>query len=662
MITLTHPHRRGQRDGTGGWTALLVAAIVSLTLGFAPAVATPSMAPALAESEGSEGLCAVVALSPLALGGGGLSFGPSSSALGDTTPLASGGRAASCVPLPADSGSTGVSDREGQGQEPVPCVEVPGVDDKCEAWVAAYDTSRSFPDGGIAVDSRTNRVYQTGTIWSGRCASDPRYICTDFVTTAYDADGNQLWEVRRDGPAGDYDQARDVELSPDGKVVYVTGYQDWGWVEGNMVLVAYDAETGAELWSSVYHDPTSRHVDTAGYHIALSPDGQQVYVTGWHHDVTTLVEEEREARDVLTVAFDAATGTQLWNARYDGPRKLGVDWEEPLDMTVSPDGTRAYVTAISVGRLGAEHFEGDTWDVIHAQDYATVAYNLLPPKEPGDPELGAELWAERFDGAGLFDSPTGGITVSLDGSHVFVTGVSAQGHTGALNVPLFDWVTLAYDAVTGVEVWRQHHRGDEGEDLGQTWNVSRGLAMSPNGDRLYVAGTVDSVFSDYRSVIPSPTGSGKFRVVAYDTATGAESMTATYSNPIPAPANQNLLFGMGVSPDGETVYLVGDTPSSGLAGPYQLAHSAQDPVITTVAFDSSNGSRRWVSRSDPGMEMKWAATAYSRQLGNPGKAFVVSDDGRRIYVSGYAAYGGIEGCPELNRCEGGFRLLAYDAG
>jgi PQQ enzyme repeat len=51
--------------------------------------------------------------------------------------------------------------------------------------------------------------------------------------------------------------------------------------------------------------------------VATSPDGTRVFVTG-------TVEQKGDFGDIETVAYDAATGNELWAARTTGPPARSV--------------------------------------------------------------------------------------------------------------------------------------------------------------------------------------------------------------------------------------------------------------------------------------------------------------------------------------------------
>jgi WD40 repeat protein len=172
----------------------------------------------------------------------------------------------------------------------------------------------------------------------------------DYATIAYDAaTGVQLWTARYDGPANSYDYAYSVAASLDGSKVFVTGPSFGGTdTSCDYATIAYDAATGGVLWTVRYNGPGG--FDSA-YVVAASPDGSRVFVTGQSFGGTGT------GGDYATIAYDAATGAELWTARYNGPSN-GEDYA--YAVAASPDGSKVFVTGFS--------------DRASSSDYVTIAY------------------------------------------------------------------------------------------------------------------------------------------------------------------------------------------------------------------------------------------------------------------------------------------------
>jgi len=129
--------------------------------------------------------------------------------------------------------------------------------------------------------------------------------------------GAQLWAKRYNGPGNGADQANAEAVSPDGNTVFVTGYSQ-GTTSTDYATVAYDTATGNRLWAERYDGP-SHYIDQASS-VAVSPDGKMVFVTGYSYG------NAHVEADYATIAYSAATGQKLWVARYGGPFKTtGVD-------------------------------------------------------------------------------------------------------------------------------------------------------------------------------------------------------------------------------------------------------------------------------------------------------------------------------------------------
>jgi DNA-binding beta-propeller fold protein YncE len=321
-------------------------------------------------------------------------------------------------------------------------------------WTRTYDGSGGASDeaSSLAVSPDGTRVFVTGTTYSS--SAD-----TDYATLAYDATtGATLWAMRTSRPGWDYPNA--VAASPDGSTVFVTGKG-----QGDYATVAYDAATGSTRWTTLY-GASGRGGEA--HSLAVSPDGTRVFATGWIYPEFSAPLAHYD--DYATVAYDATTGAIVWTDLYDP----GHSKDLAHATSVSPDGTRVFVT-------------GESEMPATRKDYATIAY---------DAATGGRLWVRRFTGlGGKREDEAYALGVSPDGDKVFVTGSSSTGYLASRIV------TLAYDAVSGSTLWLVPYDGpaDPADD------IPTSLAVSPDGARLFVAGSTSS----------SPPCEADFTTIAY---------------------------------------------------------------------------------------------------------------------------------------------------
>ena len=362
--------------------------------------------------------------------------------------------------------------------------------------------------------------------------------------------GDRLWEQRYSGPGFSLDDPRAVGVSPDGSKVFVTGQAggsdyDWG-------TVAYDAATGTQLWAKRYDGPA--HSPEGANALGVSPDGSKLFVTGPSAG-------SGSDFDYATVAYDAATGTQLWVTRYNGPANFE---DSAKALGVSPDGSSLFVTGSSFGSGSRS-------------DYATVAY---------DAATGTQLWVRRFNGATNRDDGAYALGVSPDGSRVFVTGTSAGSGVG-----FTDYLTVAYNAATGHRSWVKRYKGPANGD-----DTPFALGVSPDGSKLFVTGTSAGSGSDF-----------DYATVAYDAPTGTQLWVRRYNGPANADDGAKAV---GVSPDGSRVFVTGYSYMSNYD-------------FLTVAYNDATGTQLWVRRENG------PANGY-----DSGSALGVSPDGSRVFVTG----------------------------
>ena len=306
-----------------------------------------------------------------------------------------------------------------------------------QEWLARYPGLRNNLNvaEALSVDS-LGHVYVTGT------SAGPRGV-TDYATVKYDAQGNELWVARYDGPDGLYDYGRALAVDAAG-YVYVTGDSGSHVQAYDYATIKYDPE-GNALWVARYNGPGNAddHVTS----LALDATGH-VYVTGWSGSIFNT--------DYVTVKYDP-DGNEAWVARYNGPGN-GSDVASALALDAAG---YVYVTGFSCSTA--------TLWCPNSTDYATVKY---------DPE-GNELWVARYNGPGDNRDEPMAFAVGAAGN-VYVTGQSFN--------PARNWhyATVKYDT-DGNQRWVAYHYGRE-----NTWTIPFAIAVDGQGNA-YVTGASDMV-------------------------------------------------------------------------------------------------------------------------------------------------------------------------
>jgi len=359
--------------------------------------------------------------------------------------------------------------------------------------------------------------------------------------------------ARYDGGGG-FDTQDGLATSPDGSTVYMGGESFGSQATSyDYAAVAVDSSTGDLRWVTRYNGPGSSFDGGRD----LAADSQLVVETGFSSGVGTLF-------DYATVALDPATGAHRWVRRYDGPAH-SVD--EAQAVGISPDGSKVFVTGYSTG-------DGTSYDI------ATIAY---------DAASGQRLWKARYDGPASSLDVANDIAVTP--GIVFVTGYSTGIGTDV------DFTTIAYDPVTGAQLWLQRWDGpSHGRDN------AFAVAVAPNGSRVYVTG-----FSGGSG----PLASTDITTIGYDAA-GTQVWADLFDGPAHGDDGGNAVT---VAPNSRQVYVAGF--ASGGTTDY-----------ATLFFDAASGQRRLAILADGG----------SAQTDNANGVAVDPSNGR-VYVTGVSGAG-----------------------
>ena len=197
------------------------------------------------------------------------------------------------------------------------------------AWVANYQGLGSSPNTAALAVGAQGSVYVTAV------SHDPFTGITTTITLKYDANGNQLWAARSQGPL-DGSSPNTAALAVDAQgSVYVTngiatlkydtnGNQLWGGSYGGEAI-ALDAQNNAYVTNPSYNFSTGIMVVTT---VKYDTNGNQRWIVrsqgtgGSYYNVVAALAVDAQGSvyvtsPIATVKYDT-NGSQLWVGRYGG--------------------------------------------------------------------------------------------------------------------------------------------------------------------------------------------------------------------------------------------------------------------------------------------------------------------------------------------------------
>jgi outer membrane protein assembly factor BamB len=423
--------------------------------------------------------------------------------------------------LPAPHGRTGGRAVATSADGTLVFVAADGTDLAYEAatgrlrWAAPNGTSGAIgaqdigmsPSGALVVTAGANSVPHAR-----------RILAEEMVVTAHDpATGRQSWQVRqRSADGGSYAASR---VAVTDSRVFVAGRRT---ATHELVVLAVNAVTGRTTWLADHGPTPADPVEPVA--VVATPDGQRVFVTA-------MSWKDRPYVQWVTVAYDGATGKQLWVSRH----RAGDSAAQPNGMVLGPDGGLLYVT----GWSGQERTVGANFG------FLTIAYETA---------TGTPVWSAGSSASGS-DDLAWSIDVDPDGRRVYVAG-----YTGG---PTAGYRLEAREARSGETLWSafvpllsptQDHEGLFGH---------ASVRSSPGGREVYVA------MSAHDAASPA-SDDPCYAVAGFDAATGRFLWRGTYADPGAREARH--LEDLDVDPGGRRVYVTG------------LAGNAGAGTVETAAF------------------------------------------------------------------------------
>jgi len=343
--------------------------------------------------------------------------------------------------------------------------------DGAEVWSRSYQGPFGCFDHGRAIATdHSGNVYVTGTVWLR--GNDPVDPCVDrsqraYATIKYDGDGTVQWVNQYFIEGDQKDEPRAIVLDDRGDV-YVTGLSDLGQggPRKEIAAVKYDGKNGTELWTARYGGPRG----------VLSASGMAFTINGLYVGATICMQVTQKgncsdfAYEVLK--YDTSGGS-LWTAEYQN----AVGFASSATSLIADQAGNVYVTGTS---CSTPYSFDDTGDFVHAgcdeADYTTVKFG---------PD-GATSWIARYHGVSSGNYVPEAIALDDEGN-VYVSGSGSREDQG--------FHTVKYD--------RDGHQSWASVFEGTAYASPKAIAVDSRG-RVHVAGLIVRGFNS------------SFAVVAYD--------------------------------------------------------------------------------------------------------------------------------------------------
>ncbi|HMQ79085.1 MAG TPA: T9SS type A sorting domain-containing protein [Ignavibacteria bacterium] len=413
---------------------------------------------------------------------------------------------------------------------------------------------------------------------------------------------NTIWAKIYNGPVNQQDSAVGVCLNSAGNV-FVTGWSLGSGTAADIVTLRYDPETGDTIWVNRYNGASNLEEKVS----AITCDNNAVYVTGWSVDPN---------RDILTIKYDAATGSRLWVKKFNG---AGNGGDYGFAIAVNAAG-EVYVT----GRSDAGGGMG--------QKYTTIKYDASGNVVAGWPSVYIGPLSSAFDQAQA---------IKLDASgNAYVTGKS--GTAGTEN-----FLTMKINN-DGTVAWAKKYNGTQNSE-----DNALALVLDNGANNVYVGG-----YSFRTGAVQD------YMTIKYNASTGDSLAAASYNGPLGstdqltamAIDNSNNVYVTGYSAAVSTGYdyatikynsnlsqqWLQRTSNSGSDFPFFITvdNASGFVFVTGSSFGSGTGYDYLTISYTSSGAFNWEKRENSSSSGNDYASGIAVQDTDRIFVTGSANFSG----------------------
>jgi DNA-binding beta-propeller fold protein YncE len=446
------------------------------------------------------------------------------------------------------------------------CVSEDGTGGKCE------DGTRLVLGTRVAVSPDGKNLYAAG---EGGIAIFKRDPATGAITqlpglAGCISDRETRGECQNgkviSGPEG-------IAVSPDGENVYVAA-------ENSDAIAILDRHSDQEGGLTQKQAGTAGCISEAGtngqcldgkglkhpFGVAVSPDGENVYIASAESEGVAVFNRHSDQEGVLTQQ-QAGTAGCITETGSNGECDNGKALEAAIDLAISPDGENVYVAALESDAVAVLQRHADQGGAL-AQKQAGTAGCISETGTNGECENGKAL-----------EGPAG-LVVSPDGKGVYVAAAGS-------GVPILDRHPDQEGALTQQQAGTAgciSETGTNGEcQDGKALLAPHGIAISPDGSDVYVA-------SFFSSAVSSFTREQEGNLTQKPGAAGCISETGTNGQCDNGKALENV-EGVAVSPDKTSVYATAfgssavsifdrATATSGTPHVTQTILTCEPPIVT----------------------------------------------------------------------------------